>query len=96
MENPNGVQKSVNLNNTVIYPNPSNEIVNVSFALVSAENIELAIYAVDGKVVDVRSFSNAKEVNTSFNTASLNNGVYVMKITSDNGVTAQKFVVSHN
>lgn len=79
-----------------IYPNPSNEIVNVSFALVSAENIELAIYAVDGKVVDVRSFSNAKEVNTSFNTASLNNGVYVMKITSDNGVTAQKFVVSHN
>ena len=79
-----------------IYPNPSNEIVNVSFVLVSAENIELAIYAVDGKVVDVRSFSNAKEVNTSFNTASLNNGVYVMKITSDNGVTAQKFVVSHN
>lgn len=79
-----------------IYPNPSNEIVNVSFALVSAENIELAIYAVDGKVVDVRSFSNVKEVNTSFNTATLNNGVYVMKITSDNGVTAQKFVVSHN
>lgn len=79
-----------------IYPNPSNEIVNVSFSLVSAENIELAIYAVDGKVVDVRSFSNVKEVNTSFNTATLNNGVYVMKITSDNGVTAQKFVVSHN
>jgi PKD repeat protein len=79
-----------------IYPNPSNEIVNVSFALVLAENIELAIYAVDGKAVDVRSFSNVKEVNTSFNTATLNNGVYVMKITSDNGVTAQKFVVSHN
>jgi hypothetical protein len=79
-----------------IYPNPSNDFVNVSFGLESAQNINLSVYAVDGKVIDSRDLSNAKDVNTTFNTSSYNNGVYILKVKTTDSVSTQKFVVSHN
>lgn len=78
-----------------IFPNPSNDIVNVSFGLNAVQDIEIKLYTVSGKMVDARSFTNAKDVNASFNTADLNNGVYLMQITTDKGTSTQKFVVSH-
>ncbi len=79
-----------------IYPNPSNDFVNVSFGLESAQNINLSVYAVDGKVIDSRDLSNAKDVNATFNTSSYNNGVYILKVKTTDSVSTQKFVVSHN
>lgn len=79
-----------------IFPNPSNEFVNVSFGLASSEDIELTVYSVDGKVIETRSFANESKVNTTFNTSSYNNGVYILKINTENGISTQKFVVSHN
>lgn len=78
-----------------IFPNPSNDFVNVSFGLNTAENIEIKLFSVDGKVMEARNFTDVKDVNTTFNTADLNNGVYVMQIISENGTSTQKFVVSH-
>ena len=78
-----------------IFPNPSNDFVNVSFGLNAAQDIEIKLYTVSGKMVDARSFTNAKDVNASFNTADLNNGVYLMQITTDKGTSTHKFVVSH-
>lgn len=94
--NPNGIN-DLNFTSALnIFPNPSNEFVNVSFGLASNEDIELTIYSVDGKVIEARSFANEINVNTTFNTADLNNGVYILKINTENGISTQKFVVSHN
>ena len=79
-----------------IFPNPSNDFVNVSFGLASSEDIELTVYSVDGKVIEARSFSNESNVNTTFNTSSYKHGVYILKINTENGISTQKFVVSHN
>jgi hypothetical protein len=79
-----------------IFPNPANDFVNVSFGLASSEDIELTVYSVDGKVIETRAFANESKVNTTFNTSSLNNGVYILKINTENGISTQKFVVSHN
>lgn len=78
-----------------VYPNPAKGSLNVEFTLNSQDDVELAIYGVDGKIVEARSFSNATDVNTTFNTNDLNNGVYILKITTDEGTSTQKFVVSH-
>ena len=89
--------KDLNFANALsIFPNPSNEFVKVSFALNTAENIEVAVYSVDGKIVDAVSFTNTKDVNVAFNTRDLNNGVYIVKVKADSGISTQKFVVSHN
>ncbi|MEZ4979702.1 MAG: MopE-related protein [Chitinophagales bacterium] len=78
-----------------IFPNPANQVLNLSFSLVSSENVEVSIVSVEGRVIEAINFNNAKDVNTNFNTANLNNGVYILKIKSANGLSTQKFVVRH-
>lgn len=78
-----------------MYPNPVNNFLNVDFALNANEDVELSVIAVDGKVIETLNFNNASVVNTKINTASINNGVYILKIKTENGISTQKFVVSH-
>lgn len=79
-----------------VYPSPTNSLVNVAFQLKNTQNVDVAIYSVDGKVVDVQNYSNTTDVNTQFNVSSLTSGVYFIKVTTDEGIATQKFVVSHN
>lgn len=81
--------------NLSVYPNPANQNLNLSFSLVKSETIEISIVSVEGRVIEVLQLTNAKDVNTSFNTSNFNNGVYILKIKSDNALSTQKFVVRH-
>lgn len=90
-----GINDLTFVNALSIFPNPSNDFVNVSFGLNAAEDIQVVVYSVDGKTVDAVSFTNTKDVNATFNTADLNNGVYLVKIKAESGISTQKFVVSH-
>jgi len=78
-----------------VYPNPAQGVLNVEFTLNSQEDVDLTIYGVDGKIIQAQAFTNAEEVNTIFNTSEFNNGVYILKITTNKGTSTQKFVVSH-
>ena len=79
-----------------VYPNPAQGVLNVEFTLNSQVDVDIAVYGVDGKLIEARTFTKANEVNTTFNTSELNNGVYILKITTKEGTSTQKFVVSHN
>lgn len=79
-----------------VYPSPTNSLVNVAFQLKNTQKVDVAIYAVDGRVVELQNFSNTSNVNTQFNVSSLTSGVYFIKVTTDEGIATQKFVVSHN
>lgn len=78
-----------------VYPNPANSVLNVNFTLNSNEDVEISVISVDGKLIETSNFNNTAVVNTTINTASMNNGVYILKIKTENGVSTQKFVVSH-
>lgn len=78
-----------------VYPNPSNDILNVAFELNSNENVELTVVSIQGSVVETLNFNDASVVNTTINTSSLNNGVYILKVKTSQGISTQKFVVSH-
>lgn len=79
-----------------VYPNPTNNLVNVAFQLKETQNAEVAIYGVDGRMIDLQNFSNTSDVNTQFNVSNLSEGVYIVKVTTDKGIATQKFVVSNN
>lgn len=65
--------------NFSIYPNPVNDIINLSFSSeVNCEKIE--IYGIDGKLYHEQNY-NVESVNVS----NLSNGIYMMKVTLDNG-----------
>lgn len=77
-----------------VYPNPTTEVVNVAFELNSAQDVELSVIAIDGKTVDTKKIENALNVNSSFNVSNLNNGVYFIRIKTEEGISTQRFVVS--
>ncbi|MBR4786613.1 MAG: choice-of-anchor J domain-containing protein [Bacteroidales bacterium] len=71
-----------------IYPNPANNVLNIN----ANSNISMVeVFNVMGQMV--ASF-NANDVNTQINTSNFANGVYTVRIHTENGVSNQKFTVA--
>ena len=71
-----------------VYPIPANNMVNVN-AVSNISNVE--IYTISGqKVADF----TANGTTTTINTESLSNGMYLMRINTENGVINKKFSVA--
>jgi len=85
----------VTFDNYSVYPNPASDVLNVAFTLQSNEDVEVSVVSMDGKVIESLNFNDASIVDTKINTASMNNGIYILKIKTEQGLSTQKFVVSH-
>ncbi len=80
------------------YPNPVNNVLNVSYTKNKSAIINFTIVDVLGKVVlkveDNSSSSTEKSIK-SINVSTLNNGNYFLKISSEIVAESIPFVVSH-
>jgi hypothetical protein len=89
----NGVNIGVEENQTLssfltVYPNPTNDF--LSLDKVNEINIDkIEVIDLSGRVV-MTSFSN--ENRTTIDLTSLNSGIYILKVESDNGTLTQKIV----
>ena len=71
-----------------IYPNPANNVLNIN----ANSNISMVeVFNVMGQMV---ASYNANDVNTQINTSNFANGVYTVRIHTENGVSNQKFTVA--
>mgnify|MGYP002523822420 CR=1 FL=1 len=75
-------------NAVAVYPNPSNNVINVN-ATSNISNVE--VYTITGQKVGDFTANNT---NTTISTANLTPGMYLMKIHTDNGVINKKFSVA--
>ena len=83
----NGIE-NFSEDNVSIYPNPANNVVNVN----AASNINtVEIFNMMGQKV---AAFDANDTNVQISTTALNNGMYMMRITTENGVSNQKFTVA--
>jgi hypothetical protein len=71
-----------------VFPNPSNEVINIS--LNKEVSASLTLLDVSGKVVKTQALNG---ISTSINTASLNSGVYFVTINDGTSVSIQKVVI---
>jgi hypothetical protein len=71
------------VNEFAIYPNPSNDLVNVSLKKL---NDTISLLSIDGKLIESREVSSSVE---TFNVKSLKSGVYLIQV----GQTIQKLLV---
>ena len=80
-----------------VYPNPANEIMNVSFDLKGNASFEIQLTDLTGRVVDTRgSAVKAGKVQSEFNVASLANGTYIVNVLDNEKVVAStKAIVKH-
>ncbi|MFM7681652.1 MAG: T9SS type A sorting domain-containing protein, partial [Bacteroidota bacterium] len=71
-----------------VYPNPANELINVS--LNKSTNATISVVDVAGKVVKTASING---LTSSINAADLTNGVYYVTITDGTSVATEKVVI---
>jgi hypothetical protein len=78
-------------------PNPTNGISNVSFSVLSEGNVTLEVYDMSGRMVDA-IFNGVAAANTDyrfeFDGTSLVNGVYLYRLTTENEVVIDKFMIA--
>lgn len=75
-------------NETRIYPNPANSVLNIN----ASSNINMVeVFNMMGQKV---ASYNANDTFATINTSNLNAGVYTVRISTENGVATQKFMVA--
>ncbi len=90
-----GTESSDNINLLPINPNPVTNNLNVNFSLPTNGTISLGVYDLSGRLVQnlTQTQMATGSHNLSF-TTDLNTGVYLCRLTSDQGSVTQKFVVA--
>ena len=97
-ENIVGINENQNSSIELIsFPNPANTSINLTYTLTQSSIVKFEVIDMVGKVVNStdnvrKEFGKHKE---EFNTSSLNNGIYFIKVSSDLGVETVRFTVSH-
>ncbi len=84
----NGVIGLVN-----VYPNPSTDFINVSLKFITtAKTVSINMIDVAGNTVYSTQLQNVIEDSKKIPVASFANGLYVIKVTTDQGTVTRKFV----
>ncbi len=82
-------------NNLTIYPNPAADNTNFNIRLNSKGNVQVSIYDMQGKLVDVVNYTNLPIGRTSveYNCSSLQAGMYVVTMKAGTVVETSKLIV---
>ena len=80
--------KEINDLNVSIFPNPTQNVVNVVLNTPSVSTAKATVFAIDGKVLVVQNVVSNPQINLSNFAA----GLYFLKIETDKGVVQQKIV----
>jgi hypothetical protein len=71
--------------NLALWPNPTNGTVQLSFTPISNKNVEVALYDLRGRLMDLQDFdSNGSIFNKTMDYSRLNTGIYFVKVTNGN------------
>ena len=76
----------------ILYPNPANDEINIQFSQLVGENIEVAIYDIQGKLV-MHPKDEINENKIQLNVSGLSQGMYFVELSSDNFKTVKKLII---
>lgn len=86
-------EKAAAVNKIVLYPNPSSDLINISFNSTIQSTVSFEIVDVLGKQVYAENFT--AQVGNNLHSVFINklkNGLYFVKIQNENGQTIERFV----
>ena len=86
-------QTELNVNLFNVFPNPANEIINVSFKDINAEGGVLELFNSVGQLVSSQKLIGVGDV-AQIQTEGLNGGIYYVKLSVDNKTSASTVVVT--
>jgi hypothetical protein len=78
-----------------IYPNPTNEIVNIQLSGNLVESPKIKIYDVIGKLVyEKNNFDNYATQKLSFRVDYLTTGIYLISLQTNDKITTKKLIIN--
>ena len=77
------------LNSITLYPNPANDVVNVECTMNNVQCLGIEVFDVFGKLINT---VNVTDNPTRINVSGLANGIYFVRVTTDEGVATKTFV----
>ncbi|MBO9700441.1 MAG: esterase-like activity of phytase family protein [Sporocytophaga sp.] len=88
---------SISSNGMQIFPNPAGDLATVSITMEKAEHVTISILNSKGTLVApvIEKELAAGKTEVALSTASLQNGIYVVKLSSASGTKTVKAVVAH-
>jgi hypothetical protein len=78
------------MNNIVVYPNPSKGIFNISLGNIQPTAID--VYDLTGKVILSKSAIQSSNIETSIDLSNAATGIYFVKITAENQSTVKRII----
>jgi len=76
-----------------VFPNPSTDVVNVSMKFINtAKTVSIEMLDIAGNIVYSSKLQNVLEGSKQIPVTALSNGLYVIKVTTENGTMIRKFV----
>ena len=85
----NLINHSIN-NSLKVYPNPANDVLNVSFETSNAAEVSLSNIVGTKVYTSNAAFGSNK---MAINTSGLSSGIYILNIATENGVVARKVTI---
>lgn len=78
-----------------IYPNPSSGLINVRICLATSENVRISVFDNQGRMVDTfnKGKLNKGEQNIKLNLSNVPNGIYMIRIETENMVKTTKVIL---
>ena len=77
-----------------IYPNPSSDMVNFKFNIKTAQQINIEISDINGKLIRTESFGRIQgETNQNMNISGIAKGTYFVKIKGEKSIETRKLVI---
>ncbi len=84
------------INLVTIYPNPSNDILQVEVELTkTSKNAAIRIFDVNGNEISIKRIQNLKNQLFRYDVSNFANGTYFLNVLTDDGVKVEKFIVQH-
>jgi hypothetical protein len=87
-------EQNESFNNLKVYPNPANNLLNISFSLDETQSFDIKLLSVTGEVVYVESTNefSGNYVNT-IDLSEIAKGVYFLNLTNNKGTVNKKVII---
>lgn len=80
--------------NIITYPNPVNEVLNISFESAESQSMDLTLSDLAGKIIFSKNLGNVKgKMNETISTQGISKGTYILKLTSSKGTQSEKIII---
>ena len=90
-----GVSNIINAESVKASPNPTSNVVNISFSLTTNADVTATLTNMTGQVVATQTVANATKGTVQFSTAALPSGVYFYTLNANGQHTTGKIAVAH-